>query len=185
MDFYSVTSSRPFTHGQFVFHFSRSSSAVSSSSRIPSGLGRVRSLTDDPKLLTSPRTSPLHSNNSVNDNDRTAGEIKDAAQNATPSNVVSLPPVRKTKSNPTATHDSVTKPSVSPRQQQTLLNIQKDVEWLAKHQSRQRSNAVQTTISQGEMTNTIRDSNCELVSQRYLISLQRSLNFYLICLLML
>ncbi|CAB3989527.1 kinesin KIF12 isoform X1, partial [Paramuricea clavata] len=79
---------------------SRSSSAVSSSSRLPSCLGRVRSLTDDPKLFITPTASPLHSNNSVSDNGRTASEVKDVAHTATPSSVVSLPPVRKTRSNP-------------------------------------------------------------------------------------
>lgn len=39
------------------------------------------------------------------------------------------------------------------KQQQALLNIQKDVEWLAKQQIRQRNNPVQSktsSISQGE-----------------------------------
>jgi hypothetical protein len=136
---------------------SRSSSAVSSPSRLPSGHGRVRSLTDDPKLFLAHRTSPSHSNNNVSDNDRTSGDIN---QTTPTSSVVSLPPVRKTRSNPTAAtaHEKVAKPAGPPRQQHTLLNIQKDVEWLAKHQSRQRHNAVQSkpsTISQGEISANI------------------------------
>ena len=69
--------------------------------------------------------------------------------------MVSLPPVRNTRANPTSTTpEKVAKPPGPSRQQQSLLNIQKDVEWLAKYQSRQRNNAVQSkasTISQGEM----------------------------------
>ena len=123
---------------------------MSSPSRLPSSHGRVRSLTDDPKLFS-------RSNNNVSDNERTSGEVMDINQTATPSSVVSLPPVRKTRSNPTATTtpEKAAKPPGPSRQQQTLLNIQKDVEWLAKHQSRQRHNAVQSkasTISQGEMS---------------------------------
>jgi hypothetical protein len=93
----------------------------------------------------------------VSDNDRTSGDIN---QTTPTSSVVSLPPVRKTRSNPTAAtaHEKVAKPAGPPRQQHTLLNIQKDVEWLAKHQSRQRHNAVQSkasTISQGEISANI------------------------------
>ncbi|XP_046840261.1 kinesin-like protein KIF12 isoform X2 [Xenia sp. Carnegie-2017] len=113
---------------------SRSSSAVSTSSRIPSAVGRLRSLTDDPKLFTSLGSS------SSGENDRINGEAKDVSQSASPSSVVSLPPVRNTRSNTTGNNnsDKVKKCSGSTRQtQQTLLNIQKDVEWLAK-QSRQK-----------------------------------------------
>ena len=134
---------------------------MSSSSRLPSGLGRVRSLTDDPKLLVAASTSPSQSNNNASDNDETTSETKDATQSAPPSSVVSLPPVRKTRSNPAnITPEKVAKPAAPARQQQTLLNIQKDVEWLAKHQSRQRSNAAQSkalTASQG-LENFINDT---------------------------
>ncbi|XP_028400299.1 LOW QUALITY PROTEIN: kinesin-like protein KIF12 [Dendronephthya gigantea] len=141
---------------------SRSSSAVSSSSRLPSGLGRMRSLTDDPKLLTSPGTSPLPSNNSVSDSDKaTSSESKDVGNATTPSSVVCLPPVRKTRSNPTTSPEKAPKPAGQSRPQPTLLNIQKDVEWLAKHQSRQNSNAEtkSSTFSQDKVNNDVEEGN--------------------------
>ena len=149
--------------------FSRSSSAVSSSSRLPSGLGRVRSLTDDPKLLGTAATPPLLSNNNASDNDETTSDTKDPlrdpTQTATPSSVVSLPPVRKTRSNPiNITPEKVTKPTGPSRQQQTLLNIQKDVEWLAKQQSRQRSNAAQSKALTGSQGKEISISNKYLMN---------------------
>lgn len=67
-----------------------------------------------------------------------------ATQTATASTVVSLPPVRQMRSNPiNTTPEKATKTIRQQQSQQTLLNIQKDVEWLAKQQSLQRSKAAQ------------------------------------------